>query len=53
MNPFAKDPMCESCGLRADVRLKDDSTWCNDCHGAARIIGYDTEGGTPIVWVAQ
>lgn len=34
---------CESCGVPADVRLRDDSTWCISCDLAARHQGYDNE----------
>jgi hypothetical protein len=36
---------CESCGDHADVRLKDGSTWCMDCHVSALRLGYDTDLG--------
>lgn len=31
---------CESCGKRADIKLKDGSTWCWPCDQAARRMGY-------------
>lgn len=31
---------CESCGDRANVKLEDGSTWCDDCDGSAREMGY-------------
>lgn len=31
---------CESCGQQARVMLDDGSTWCRECDGAARRMGY-------------
>lgn len=36
------EPKCESCGADAAVRLPAGSTWCNECHGSAIRLGYDT-----------
>lgn len=32
---------CESCGVRADLKLPDGSFWCDECDEAARQLGYD------------
>jgi ribosomal protein L37AE/L43A len=40
--------MCESCGARADVRLADGSTWCDECNEAAHSLGYDDAIGVPL-----
>jgi len=42
-------PTCESCGLLADVRLDDGSTWCTCCHFAAKRFGLDQEVGTALI----
>jgi hypothetical protein len=40
--------VCESCGARANVVLKDRSKWCWNCHASALKTGYDTDTGSTL-----
>ncbi len=47
-SPPSGGVVCESCGQRADVMLRDGSTWCWSCHGSALKLGYDSDTGSPV-----